>query len=217
MNNGNFENGQNNQQQFGNDPNNQSLQQQPNNGMNNQYGQQQPVNNMSNPYGEQQFNNPVPTTQPGAMPSPVPTGTNEKAKNKPIIPIIIAIIVVIGLGATYMLFFNTKTLTCTNSQSYFGVKTTASITIKFKNNKASSASMRVQYEVPSSYTSEEIEAAKESVVETVEDEDYVINPKVSVDGNVITVDADVKSDKFTSADTYDAAKKELSNQGYTCK
>lgn len=216
MNNGNFENGQNNQQQFGNDPNNQSLQQQPNNGMNNQYGQQ-PVNNMSNPYGDQQFNNPVPTTQPGAMPSPVPTGTNEKAKNKPIIPIIIAIIVVIGLGAAYMLFFNTKTLTCTNSQSYFGVKTTASITIKFKNNKASSASMRVQYEVPSSYTSEEIEAAKESVVETVEDEDYVINPKVSVDGNVITVDADVKSDKFTSADTYDAAKKELSNQGYTCK
>ena len=66
-------------------------------------------------------------------------------------------------------------------------------------------------------SSEEIEAAKESVVETTEDEDYVINPKVSVDGNVITVDADVKSDKFTSADTYDAAKKELSNQGYTCK
>lgn len=230
MNNGNFENGQNNQQQFGNDLNNQSLQHQPNNGMNNQYGQQQfdngmnnpyaqqqPVNNMSNPYGNQQFNNPVPTAQPGAMPAPVPTGTNEKAKSKPIIPIIIAIIVIAGLGAVYMLFFNTKTLTCTNSQSYFGVKTTASITIKFKNNKASSASMRVQYEVPSSYTSEQIEAAKESVVETVKDEDYVINPKVSVDGNVITVDADVKSDEFTSADTYDAAKKELSDQGYTCE
>lgn len=243
MNNGNFENGQNNQQQFGNDPNNQSLQQQPNNGMNNQYGQQQfdngmnnqygqqqfdnsmtnpygdqqPVNNMANPYGEQQFNNPVPTAQPGAMPTPVPAGTTEKAKSKPIIPIIIAIIVIAGLGAVYMLFFNTKTLTCTNSQSYFGVKTTASITIKFKNNKASSASMRVQYEVPSSYTSDQIEAAKESVVETVKDEDYVINPKVSVDGNVITVDADVKSDEFTSADTYEAAKKELADQGYTCE
>lgn len=256
MYNGNFENGQNNQQQFGTDVNNQSLQQQPNNGMNNQYGQQQfdngmnnpyaqqqpannmsnsygqqqfdnginnqygqqqPVNNMSNPYGDQQFNNPVPTAQPGAMPAPVPTGTNEKAKNKPIIPIIIAIIVVIGLGAAYMLFFNTKTLTCTDSQSYFGIKTTSSITIKFKNNKASSASMRVQYEVPNSYTSEEIEAAKESFAETVEDEDYIINPKVSVEGNVITLDADVKSDKFTSADTYDAAKKELSDQGYTCK
>lgn len=230
MNNGNFENGQNNQQQFGTDVNNQSLQPQPNNGMNNQYGQQQfdngmnnpyaqqqPANNMSNPYGEQQFNNPVPTAQPGVTPAPVSNGTNEKTKSKPIIPIVIAIIVIAGLGAAYMLFFNTKTLTCTNSQSYFGVKTTASITIKFKNNKASEATMRVQYEVPSSYTSEQIEAAKQSIVDTVEDEDYIINQKVSVDGNIITVDASVKSDEFTSADTYEAAKKELGDQGYTCE
>ena len=199
---GNNMNNQYGQQQYGNNTNNQNIQQQFNNNMNNQYGQQQYGNNMNNQYGNMPYNN---------------TNTMNNKNNSNIILMIVGAFLVIVAGVALFVFFgNTKTLTCTGNDSFSGVTVSSKVTAKFKRGKLNKIHLYVKYKTPSDYTSKDIQLAKESVVDSMEKSDDIKNPKVSVKGDTIIVDAEYNTDSFEDED-YDSTKKSFVEQGFTCK
>lgn len=199
---GNNMNNQYGQQQYGNNTNNQNIQQQFNNNMNNQYGQQQYGNNMNNQYGNMPYNN--------------TNNMNNKNNSNIILMIVGAFLVIVAGVALFVFFGNTKTLTCTGNDSFSGVTVSSKVTAKFKRGKLNKIHLYVKYKTPSDYTSKDIQLAKESVVDSIEKSDDIKNPKVSVKGDTIIVDAEYNIDSFEDED-YDSTKKSFVEQGFTCK
>ena len=206
---GNNMNNQYGQQQYGNNTNNQNIQQQFNNNMNNQYGQQQYGNNMNN---QQQYGNNI-NNQYGNMPY---NNMNNKNNSNIILMIVGAFLVIVAGVALFVFFGNTKTLTCTGNDSFSGVTVSSKVTAKFKRGKLNKIHLYVKYKTPSDYTSKDIQLAKESVVDSIEKSDDIKNPKVSVKGDTIIVDAEYNTDSFENED-YDSTKKSFVEQGFTCK
>lgn len=241
MDNNGFGNNQNNQQQFGNNTNNQNIQQQFGNNMNNQYSQQQFGNNMNNQYGQQQYGNNTNNqniqqqfnnnmnnqygqqqygnninNQYGNMPYNNTNNMNNKNNSNIILMIVGAFLVIVAGVALFVFFGNTKTLTCTGNDSFSGVTVSSKVTAKFKRGKLNKIHLYVKYKTPSDYTSKDIQLAKESVVDSIEKSDDIKNPKVSVKGDTIIVDAEYNTDSFEDED-YDSTKKSFVEQGFTCK
>lgn len=241
MDNNGFGNNQNNQQQFGNNTNNQNIQQQFGNNMNNQYGQQQFGNNMNNQYGQQQYGNNTNNqniqqqfnnnmnnqygqqqygnnmnNQYGNMPYNNTNNMNNKNNSNIILMIVGAFLVIVAGVALFVFFGNTKTLTCTGNDSFSGVTVSSKVTAKFKRGKLNKIHLYVKYKTPSDYTSKDIQLAKESVIDSMEKDDDIKNPKVSVKGDTIIVDAEYNTDSFEDED-YDSTKKSFVEQGFTCK
>ena len=241
MDNNGFGNNQNNQQQFGNNTNNQNIQQQYGNNMNNQYSQQQFGNNMNNQYGQQQYGNNTNNqniqqqfnnnmnnqygqqqygnnmnNQYGNMPYNNTNTMNNKNNSNIVLMIVGAFLVIVAGVALFVFFGNTKTLTCTGNDSFSGVTVSSKVTAKFKRGKLNKIHLYVKYKTPSDYTSKDIQLAKESVVDSIEKDDDIKNPKVSVKGDTIIVDAEYNTDSFEDED-YDSTKKSFVEQGFTCK
>lgn len=209
---GNNMNNQYGQQQYGNNTNNQNIQQQFNNNMNNQYGQQQYGNNMNN---QQQYGNNM-NNQYGNMPYNNTNNMNNKNNSNIILMIVGAFLVIVAGVALFVFLGNTKTLTCTGNDSFSGVTVSSKVTAKFKRGKLNKIHLYVKYKTPSDYTSKDIQLAKESVVDSMEKSDDIKNPKVSVKGDTIIVDAEYNTDSFEDED-YDSTKKSFVEQGFTCK
>ena len=107
-------------------------------------------------------------------------------------------------------------MTCTGNDSFSGVTVSSKVTAKFKRGKLNKIHLYVKYKTPSDYTSKDIQLAKESVVDSMEKDDDIKNPKVSVKGDTIIVDAEYNTDSFEDED-YDSTKKSFVEQGFTCK
>lgn len=208
----------------------------PNNGFvgNNNFQNQQPIQNggFQNPQMNQMNMNPQmqnfnsqpsqnigATYQAGQSLNNMPSQTNSKLP-KNIVPIVIGVAAVI---VVVLLFFTggTKTLVCTNSESSYGMKMDMKATMKFKKDNINSVEAVITVDL-GSYASQ-----KDYLIELLEEEyssyeDDGIDVSVTSDSNKVYVKMKANKDNFdemglATATTFKEAKKEMEEEGFTCK
>lgn len=142
--------------------------------------------------------------------------------------------VVISAAALALIFTTAcgsskKVLDCSMSQDSTGMKMTQNIKATFKKNDVKTINMTINVELEDAYLdyTDTIISSVESGLENYKDKNGItIKSEKNDNGFVVKFDADLsKMDSDTKKDLdmvdtsadYDASKKELEDEGYTCK
>ncbi len=192
-----------------------------------------PEMNSGMPQMEQPIN-PVPEMNPG-MPQmnsnmgPVPPINTNINNQKPGFmskygKYIFIALAVIAIAAIAYLVIGGKKLTCTMNQSNLGIEMEANANFKFNGNKAKSVSIVMTIKFPEIYQSE-----MDSTVDRLKEqykaaEEEGVKVDIKTNASTITVTVDAKNDNFSLIDvssgsdmSYDAIKKSMETEGFTCK
>ena len=122
-----------------------------------------------------------------------------------------------------------KTLTCTKSEDETGMKTSQTLKVVFKDDKASKINMDMKMDIDEQYASyiSTIKSMIDSQFESYKSKDGIkFDSKTSK--NTVSVSLEVNLAKFSKDDlaaldldgsegTYEEAKKAFEEEGYTCK
>ncbi len=213
MNGNNNFNNQSNNNGFNNSNNTQGNMLNLNQGGNNGFNNQMPQNNLNQQ--QNQFQN-------GPMPCPMNNqfnNNNNSGQKKNTLGIILGVVGVIALVGIGYSFFGGKTLTCTTSDKTYGMTYNDVVKVKFKNDKVKSINQETTVDL-GDYSSQKDEIVKMFEEEYEDDDDLTYSVKTQGDKIVVSVTATTEDgfDYFFYGDyNYDDLKKDLEDDGYTCK
>lgn len=145
-----------------------------------------------------------------------------KNSNKKIILIIIgAVIAVLVAVLLYIFVFSGKTLTCTVDEENMGIILSAKLEMKFKGNEVSNADIDMTFDLGDYVNYKDI--MLEQIEEQYSDDEFKnMGVKVTSDDTKIYVNMEATKETFKDAGfstegTYKEVKKDLEDQGFTCK
>ncbi len=133
-------------------------------------------------------------------------------------------LIIIAIAAIAYLVFGGKKLTCTMSDSSLGIEISGTATFKFSGNTAKSVSMVMKMELPELYQDQMDALVEELESQYEEAREEGVDVKVTSTDSTITVTANAKNDQFSLIDmgnssdnSYDAVKKAMEAEGFTCE
>ena len=129
-------------------------------------------------------------------------------KGKLIVPALVTLVTLTGCGG--------KKLTCTIAEDTLGMKTNMSVEITFKDDKIDKMNTTVDMALPDEYKDQ-----KQTLIDTLKDSNENMKVTETKDGIRATMSGSISMAGELDLDdeivTYDDVKKELEDQGYTCK
>lgn len=129
-------------------------------------------------------------------------------KSKLIVPALITLVTLTGCGG--------KKLSCTMEQSSLGLENKTTIQFNFKEDKINSMKATIEMVLPDEYKDQ-----KQDLIDELKDSDENITVTETKNGikATITGDSDQLEELGLDDETvnYEDVKKELEDQGYTCK
>ena len=180
---------------------------------------QQPVNPVTS-----QFNQPNVMTPQQVIQSTTSNQNGNKSNKKLplIIGMILAIIAVIGIVVFLLLTGKEKTMVCTLSDQYLGLKTSAEAEIKFKNDRVEKIEMDMTFDLGeyAFYKDKFIEALKKGYNE--QNDDVKVDIDITSDDSHIYAHMEASSNNYgilgnIQGKKYEEVKESLESDGYTCK
>lgn len=180
--------------------------------------------NLSSSNGMPNQNQPM-TNQVPLQISQQPSNLAGTKKNNTMLFIILGVVIAIVIGVVCLFVFkgSNKTLTCTMSQQESGMEMNAEVNVKFKNNKANKVDMKMIVGLG------ELSSYKDLFVEQFESQfkdysDKGIDVKISSTDKEVIINMSATKKQMeeageisTSSDTYKGVKKDLEDEGFTCK
>ena len=153
-----------------------------------------------------------------------------KVNSKSVTGIIVALVAIVAVVFVYFVFLNKKTLSCTMSESSYGLKLSSEVNLTYRGKKLSSMDMDMEFDLGDDYADykdyfmeqyesefgdriDEINSKGGKASLTAEGNSIILDVEASRDGVSTMLSFDEEEDDYS----YDNMKEQLEDLGYVCK